>query len=126
MKAMTLTIPMMKARNPQMSEAAVSHIRMASSANKGAPDLAVPLSLEHDHRRSPWRAVLDLSLTQMLAFVCAIMASVIIMLGIVATFALITDSNQRTRLNQQGTQINELQIRVDTLTDRVTTLERSK
>jgi hypothetical protein len=110
-----------------MSEATIdaSYIRMASHGSTGEPDVAIPLNPEHDniHRRSPWRIVLDLSLTQMLAFICSIMAFVIIGLSIVTGYALFNDTNQHTRIDQLSNRVNEQQVTIDTLTTRVTNLE---
>lgn len=105
----------------------VSFIHMSSLGNRGAADVTIPLTpgeeSEH-HRRNPWRCILDLSITQMLAFICGIMAFVIIGLALTVGFALTADSNQKTHINQQGIQINEMNSRLDNLESRIATLEK--
>lgn len=115
-----------------MSEASVIH--MSSLGNEGAPDVAIPLTaddeIESTRRRNPLRVILDLSLTQLLAFICGILALIIIGLAISTGYALITDSNQHARINNQDTRIsnlgnraNELQQQINSLENRVATLE---
>jgi outer membrane murein-binding lipoprotein Lpp len=59
----------------------------------------------------------------MLAFLCAIMALVILGLVFVAGYALVNDSNQRTTISNLNNRVNQLDTRVDQLDSQVIQLD---
>lgn len=102
-----------------MSEA-ISQIWMSTTPHKGnaTPSRAIPLSPEHDKHRGPLHFILDLTVTQMLAFLCAILAAVVIGLVFVAGYALINDSNQKQQISNLNTRVNQLDSRLTLLEHR--------